>query len=167
MKIKAELGGNEHTVALETASAGFCGQVDDRRYALEIRDLGSGDYLIQHGSFIHRCRVEAGREPGEMTVHLRGNSYVLTLRDPRLLRSAQDNTEYGHGSASIVAAMPGKLVRVLVEVGARVEAGAGLLVVEAMKMQNELKAPIAGTVISLRTDTGATVNAGDVLAVVE
>ena len=167
MKIKAELAGNEHTVTLETAGAGFSGQVDDRRYEFEIRDLGSGDYLIQHGSFIHRYRVEADRELNEMIVHLRDNSYVLAVRDPRRLRRAQDNTAYGQGSASIVAAMPGKLVRVLVEVGARVEAGTGLLVVEAMKMQNELKAPIAGTVVSLRTDAGATVNAGDVLAVVE
>ena len=63
--------------------------------------------------------------------------------------------------------MPGKVVRLLVEVGAQVEAGAGIVVVEAMKMQNEMKAPKAGVVISLNATPGATVNAGDVLAEIE
>ena len=63
--------------------------------------------------------------------------------------------------------MPGKIVRVLVEAGAQVEAGAGVVVVEAMKMQNEMKAPKAGTVVSIDVQEGATVNAGDVLAVIE
>jgi biotin carboxyl carrier protein len=67
----------------------------------------------------------------------------------------------------VLAPMPGKVVRVLVEEGQEVEAGAGLVVVEAMKMQNELKSPKKGTVAELRARPGATVNAGDVLAVVE
>jgi biotin carboxyl carrier protein len=63
--------------------------------------------------------------------------------------------------------MPGKVVRVLVAAGTLVETGDALVVVEAMKMQNELKSPKAGTVIEVRAETGATVNAGDVLVVVE
>jgi biotin carboxyl carrier protein len=63
--------------------------------------------------------------------------------------------------------MPGKVVRVLVTEGEAVIAGSGILVVEAMKMQNELKTPKTGRVVSIRADPGATVNAGDVLAVVE
>jgi biotin carboxyl carrier protein len=63
--------------------------------------------------------------------------------------------------------MPGKVVRVLVEQGQSVEAGEGLVVVEAMTMQNELKSPKGGTVVELRAQVGATVNAGEVLAVVE
>jgi biotin carboxyl carrier protein len=62
--------------------------------------------------------------------------------------------------------MPGKIVRVLVEIGAEVEAGAGVVVVEAMKMQNEMKSPKSGVVVSINAETGATVNAGDVLAVI-
>src|SRR5437667_10102048 len=67
----------------------------------------------------------------------------------------------------IVAPMPGKVVRVLVEVGDQVEAGAGIVVVEAMKMQNEMKSPKIGTVVTLNVEVGATVNAGDVLAIIE
>jgi len=70
-------------------------------------------------------------------------------------------------AAQIVAPMPGKIVRVLIEQGASVEAGDSLIVVEAMKMQNEMKAPRAGVIAKLNAQAGATVNAGDVLAVIE
>jgi biotin carboxyl carrier protein len=63
--------------------------------------------------------------------------------------------------------MPGKLVRVLVSVGDRVAAGAGLAVVEAMKMQNEMKSPLDGKVTQVLAEAGATVNASQVLVVVE
>lgn len=167
MKLRAELGGKEHPVILETGSEHLSGTVDDRRYEFKIRDLGLDEYVMLIGTSVYRFRVEAGHGTAEFTVHQRSNSYAVSIRDPKRLRSAQNDAEHAHGAARIVAPMPGKLVRVLVEVGANVEAGAGLLVVEAMKMQNEMKSPRAGTVVSLRTDEGATVNAGDVLAVVE
>ena len=63
--------------------------------------------------------------------------------------------------------MPGKLVRILVEVGAEIKQGEGVLVVEAMKMQNEMKAPKDGIVKEIRFAEGATVNAGDILAIIE
>jgi len=69
--------------------------------------------------------------------------------------------------AEIVAPMPGKVVRVQVEAGATVEKGVGVIVVEAMKMQNEMKSPRAGVVVSVNVKPGDTVNAGDVLAVLE
>jgi biotin carboxyl carrier protein len=63
--------------------------------------------------------------------------------------------------------MPGKVVRVQLEAGANVEKGAGIVVVEAMKMQNEMKSPRDGVVVTINVKPGDTVNAGDVLAVVE
>jgi biotin carboxyl carrier protein len=63
--------------------------------------------------------------------------------------------------------MPGKVVRILVEAGSQVEAGQGVVVVEAMKMQNEMKAPRAGIVVSIAATEGMTVNSGDLLAVIE
>ena len=63
--------------------------------------------------------------------------------------------------------MPGKVVRVLVAQGDQVEAGQGLVIVEAMKMQNELKAPRAGKVVAVAAAAGATVNAGEILATIE
>jgi len=63
--------------------------------------------------------------------------------------------------------MPGKVVRLLAAEGQQVQAGQGLLVIEAMKMQNEIKAPRAGRVVSLSVGEGATVTAGQALAVLE
>jgi biotin carboxyl carrier protein len=63
--------------------------------------------------------------------------------------------------------MHGKIVRILIKAGDRVDAGTGVIIVEAMKMQNEMKSPKAGTVVSIAVAEGATVNAGDVLAVIE
>jgi biotin carboxyl carrier protein len=98
---------------------------------------------------------------------LRGRHYEVALVDPKRLRSAQSQGGDHTGAAEIVSPMPGKIVRVLVKPGDKVEAGAGVVVVEAMKMQNEMKAPKAGTVVSIEVTEGATVNAGDVLAVIE
>jgi biotin carboxyl carrier protein len=67
----------------------------------------------------------------------------------------------------IVAPMPGKVVRVLAREGDEVEAGAGVAVVEAMKMQNEIKSPKKGSIQKILVREGAAVNAGDVLAIVE
>lgn len=94
------------------------------------------------------------------------NSVDVEVRDPRSLRGrVRANDE--RGAKKLVAPMPGKVVRILVEQGVDVEAGAGIMVVEAMKMQNEVKSPKKGTVQKLLVSQGAAVNAGDVLAIVE
>lgn len=71
------------------------------------------------------------------------------------------------GPVRIQATMPGKVIRVLVEAGDQVAAGQGIVVVEAMKMQNEIKAPRAGLVKTLRAEAGGTVGAGDLIALIE
>jgi len=81
-------------------------------------------------------------------------------------RRRGDGARGGAGVATIMAPMPGKVVRVLVAPGAAVEADQGIVVVEAMKMQNELKAPRAGRVISVAAKEGATVAAGETLATI-
>ena len=93
--------------------------------------------------------------------------YAAELRDPRSLRGRRDGTGDAAGPKKLVAPMPGKVVRVLVNEKAEVEAGQGLLVVEAMKMQNEIKSPKKGIVQKLVASPGTAVNAGDVLAIVE
>ncbi|MEO8028477.1 MAG: biotin/lipoyl-containing protein [Bryobacteraceae bacterium] len=100
------------------------------------------------------------------TVHLCGHAIDVEVRDPREW-SASNSSAGGQGRQQIVAPMPGKVVRILVAVGDVVEAGQGLIVVEAMKMQNEMKSPKSGTVLEIKTTEGATVAAGDVLAIIE
>jgi biotin carboxyl carrier protein len=114
------------------------------------------------------CRVEGQPASGQaVDVFVGSDYYAVTLTDPKRLRGATTAHALSDGAARIVAPMPGKIVRVLVAKGASVEAGAGIVVVEAMKMQNEMKAPKTGTVVTLNVEVGTTVNGGDVLAVIE
>ncbi len=168
IKLKAEVAGKDHQISIQRRESVVIAQVDDRRYQLELRDLGDNEYLLIDGNTIYNCRVEKSlHHPQEVEVNVRGVSYKIKLTDPKRLRSAQTGAQHDKGTAQIVAPMPGKVVRVLVEAGTEVEAGAGILVVEAMKMQNEMKAPKAGQVVSIHAQAGSTVNAGDVLAVIE
>jgi biotin carboxyl carrier protein len=168
MKLRAEQAGQDHQLIIQPIDQGVSAAVDGRHYELEVRDLGRDEYLLIDGARLYDCRVGTGREQGNsFEVHLRGSSYEIKVVDPKRLRSTHGSRGRESGLAQIVAPMPGKVVRVLVETGVRVEAGEGLVVVEAMKMQNEMKAPKAGKVVSLPAQAGATVNAGDVLAVIE
>ena len=92
--------------------------------------------------------------------------FTAEVRDPRSLRGRARAGD-DHGPRKITASMPGKVVRLLVREGDEVEAGAGVAVVEAMKMQNEIKSPKKGIVQKILVSEGAAVNAGDVLAIVE
>jgi biotin carboxyl carrier protein len=113
--------------------------------AAEVSVLARGDsYAVQVGGRVHRIRLL-----DERAMRLHGRSAL------------------GGGSRELRAAMPGKVVAVLVEVGATVEAGQGVLVIEAMKMENELTAARAGTVQELRVKPGQAVEAGELLAVIE
>jgi len=97
-----------------------------------------------------------------------GNARLaVELRDPRSLRSRKGSALDEKGPRQILASMPGRVVRLLVEVGADVEAGQGIVVVEAMKMQNEIKSPKKGIVRRIVAAAGDAVNAGDLLATVE
>ena len=111
---------------------------------------------------------EVKREGSAASLHLWVGSecYAVELRDPRSLRSRRQSAGSEDGPKKLVAPMPGKVVRVLVAERAEVEAGQGVVVVEAMKMQNEIKSPMKGTVQRIVVSQGAAVNAGDVLAIV-
>jgi biotin carboxyl carrier protein len=117
---------------------------------------------------IHGKAYEIKRERSATDLHLWVGSarYGVQLRDPRSLRS-RAGVDDGKGPRKLVAPMPGKIVRVLAPENSEVEAGQGVLVVEAMKMQNEIKSPKKGVVRKMVAAEGANVNAGDVLAVVE
>jgi biotin carboxyl carrier protein len=99
-------------------------------------------------------------------VWVNGRLLSMEVFDPRDLRPGQ-GASANHGRQEIAASMPGKVVRLLVAPGDAVEEGQGLVVVEAMKMQNEMKSPKSGRVAEIRVRPDATVVAGEVLVVVE
>jgi len=105
--------------------------------------------------------------PTDQHIWVQGVRYSAELRDPRSLRSRRAAADTSEGPRKIKAPMPGKVVRLLVHENETVEQDQGLLVVEAMKMQNELKSPRKGVVRKIFAVDGANVNAGDVLAIVE
>jgi len=111
-------------------------------------------------------RVTPGPGPGDLVVHLEGRTSTVTVNGRRKGRAA-DAGAHGHGEISIVAPMPGRVVRVLVAPGEEVTARQGVVVVEAMKMENELRAPRTGRVKEVTVTAGTSVEAGRVLAVIE
>jgi biotin carboxyl carrier protein len=130
----------------------------EREFSIEPMVPGSYSVLIDGRSY---DVVAAGGE-----VRVNGRVFHAEVFDPREIRGRK-NAAAGEGRQKIAAMMPGKVVRLLVQQGDAVEAGQGLVVVEAMKMQNEMKSPKAGRVVEVKTRADATVAAGEVLMVIE
>ena len=168
MNLTADLAGEKHALHIKHEGTSVLAEIDGRRYEVEAHASQPGIYLLLADGQVYECRVDyPGTKHESVEVAVGSQTYAITLTDPKRLRSSQSSDSHTDGTAQILAPMPGKVVRVMVEAGAEVEVGAALLVVEAMKMQNEMKSPKAGKVTSINVAAGATVNAGDVLAVVE
>ncbi|MBS1828780.1 MAG: acetyl-CoA carboxylase biotin carboxyl carrier protein subunit [Acidobacteria bacterium] len=130
----------------------------------QISEIEPGLYSILDGTRSLEARVS--RNHKGYVVDLNGQILEFELEDPRELSSG--SRHHGRqGRADIVAPMPGKVVRVLVSAGDAVEEGQGLVVVEAMKMQNEMKAPKDGKVTAVSAKEGASIAAGQVLVTLE
>jgi len=168
MKLKAYVGEREEDLLLKLEEGRISAEIGDRVYVLDVREIEPDCYLFFHHTNVHECRVSqrpASKDTFDVSLH--GHSHAVTIVDPKRLRSGQNSDRHHHGAAEIVAPMPGKVVRVQAEAGTAVEKGAGVVVVEAMKMQNEMKSPRDGVVVAIKVKAGGTVNAGDVLAVIE
>lgn len=167
MKLSVEVDGETYVLELERGS----GQV---RYALSgqleasgtaaVAEIMPGVFSILLGSRSIEVRLERAGDAFEAWAG--GERHAVTVADARD-RSIRANKTGAAGPVELRAQMPGKVVSLLVEVGARVAAGHGLIVVEAMKMQNEMKSPKDGVVSKIHAREGMTVAAGEALLVVE
>ena len=130
----------------------------------DLREVEPGVYSVLWGA----TSIEARVVPvvGAYEVHIDCERFTIQLHDPRN-GSGRTTAAIGGGRQNLSSAMPGKVVQVLVEEGRDVEAGQNLIVVEAMKMQNALKAAKSGKVTKINARTGATVAAGEVLLVID
>jgi len=165
MILEVIVDGKPHRLELERADSGWRCVVDGK--AIEVDAVLTRRDVI---SLIVAGRsYEVKREQTQNDLHMWVGSerFGVELRDPRSLRGRKAAGEEEHGPKKLLAPMPGRVVRVLVEEKSTVEAGQGVVVVEAMKMQNEIKSPKKGTVQKMLAVAGATVNGGDVLAIVE
>jgi len=138
-------------------------QIVDRKYVLEARAVQPGRYWLNWEN--RSIEVVVTEKNGGYLVMLDGRQVMVELGD---LRTALRHTQQGQqGTAQIRAPMPGKVIRVLVNEGDSVQANEGILVMEAMKMQNEIKSPKNGIVKKVGVTAGSAVNSGDLLAEVE
>lgn len=126
-----------------------------------IAKAGNGQWSVLAGGQSFTAKLLAN---GEVSVN--GRVFHVEAFDPRSMRGRR-GAAGSEGRQNIVAPMPGRVIRVLIEAGQEVADGQGLIVVEAMKMQNEMKSPKAGRVVEVKTRGGATVGAGEILAVIE
>ncbi len=166
MKLSLTVNGSEESIEI-LAPAPECrfriGAAAEREAQVQRPEPGVYSVLIDGRSY--EARVEDDPS-GASVVVIDGQRFEIDVRDPRRW-SRKSGRGGGEAVQSLTAPMPGKVVRVLVAAGDAVEAGQGLLVVEAMKMQNEIKAPRPARVLSIPAKEGATVAAGEVLATIE
>ena len=165
MVYEVMVDGKPHRLELERAAGGWECRLDGHPVHIDalIPRPDVLSLLVDGRSF------EIKREQTATGLHfwIGSTRFAVELRDPRSLRSRQKAAGDEKGPRNIVAPMPGRVVRVLVAENCEVEAGQGIVVVEAMKMQNEIKSPKKGVLKKISAAPGAAVNPGDVLAIVE
>lgn len=176
MQIEMEIAGRLRTVVVTRHGPHFLVVVDGARRVVDARVVGvSGLSLLvsRAAGDTPVDRVEAAfvplRQTGAVDVYVNGRTVHTLVRPGGIGRRERVKAAgaEGHGPQHVVAPMPGKVVRVLVASGDRVAARQGLVVVEAMKMENELRAARDGCVREVTVTEGQSVEAGAVLVVVE
>ena len=168
MKLWAQADGEEFEVEVRRDGDRLFARVNDRSYELEVSEPEKNVFLFKDQGKISEVFVSPDTSSGDpYSVRVGSSELNIKITDPKRLRgSAVDSNAVG-GKAEIKTAMPGKVVRILVQEGAEVQKGDGLMVVEAMKMQNEMRSPKHGHAAGIRVAEGDTVGAGDVLLTVE
>jgi biotin carboxyl carrier protein len=168
MKLQASVDENSYQIEVRRVDERVFAKVDNREYELEASQPEPNVYLLKHNGRLYEFYVGGAVRLGQrQIVSSRSRDYDVTLIDPKRLRGSIALSGSADGLAEIKTMMPGKVVRLISSVGEAVEKGDAILVVEAMKMQNDLKAPKTGIVKEVRVVEGSTVSAGDVLAVIE
>jgi biotin carboxyl carrier protein len=151
----------EFTPPKDSARASFT--IDGRQADADAVRISRNVYSILLGGRVVEVTVE--ETSGGLLLRANGREFQIEIFDPRSWRRGRGAGIELEGRQQLVAPMPGKIVRVLVAAGEQVSAGQGLMVIEAMKMQNEIRSPKSGRVEKVARE-GQTVNAGEVLAIV-
>jgi len=163
----ASSGGRDHRLDVWQGKDGLRVRLDDRELHVNFLQVDPGLYslLIEGRSY----EIDLLKLEDALMVLVNGQPFRVEIQEERerRLRVAVGKAEIKAGKRAVAAPMPGKVVRLLVRSGDAVRPGDGLVVVEAMKMENELKAPAAGTVKEIRVEEGKAVSGGDVLLVIE
>lgn len=160
------INGTTHRVELTKGEKTWLCKVDDTMMEVDAAFTARDVVSILLGGKAYEVKRERSLS-GETHMIVGSARYASDVQDPRSLKTRRAQAGTGEGPQKMTAPMPGKVVRILVAEKDEVEAGQGIIVVEAMKMQNELKSPKKGVVSKIIAAEGSTVNAGDALVVIE
>lgn len=164
MKYFVACGDHEIEVEVDESLGRRRLRVNGKPYELSYQEIDSlGQVAVQQGGLAYALSIEGGTD--QVRVTLAGHAYALTLEDERERAAHAAEKVVGKGLGPLKSVMPGSVVELLVQEGDEVQEGTPLLVLEAMKMQNEIIAPATGVVQSIAVTPGQAVQAGDVLLI--
>jgi len=165
MKFEAEVGGQTVPIEITGEAGRYRVVVDGEERAVDARRVGEGLWSIVLDAASHVANIS--EHDGVSLVEVDGETYSIRVEEESRYIIRTRGGRAGSSGQVLKAPMPGKVVLVEVEVGQAVQPGDGLIVLEAMKMENEFRAAAAGTVKEVRVEAGQAVNPGDVLVVIE
>jgi biotin carboxyl carrier protein len=165
MIYEVSIGAKVYRVDLARNGEGWTCTLNGRQMPINVITIQGGTLSILLDGKSYEVKQEV--TTAENNIVLGNQRFATLVRDPRSLQSRRITDAVGQGPRKITAPMPGKVVRIMAAPGAEVEAGQAVIVIEAMKMQNELKAPKSGVVKKINVAEGAAVDAGQALAEVE
>jgi biotin carboxyl carrier protein len=167
MAFIARLGDQSYTLEIEEMGKSlYRVSVDGNEFLVDGKKTGRTNYslIVDNRSF----EIEVDHAEDEYRVLVDGRNYHVNLVDERRVRIGGGQSEIQlQGRQKVSVPMPGKVIAVLVSEGDSIEKGQGLVIVEAMKMENEVRSPIAGEVKEIKVKTGDAVEGGAVLLIVE
>jgi biotin carboxyl carrier protein len=167
MKIVLRAGEEDHLAEISGEGDRLTILLDGKPRTVDVLQGDQGSLSLLIDGRAYACDFET-RKGGQVRVHIRESVFELEVLDERRARRQLVSGGLGaSGPQVILAPMPGKIVRLLAKVGQAVKAGEGLIVIEAMKMENELRSPKAGRVKDVSVTPGTSVEAGRVLVVIE
>ena len=157
--------GKSHLLELKLAEGQWQCRLDNRELAVEAVPISPEtlSLMIDGKSFVVRRDVSGGVQ----RIFVNGVGHEVSVEDLRSFRNRKEASSRAHGPQTITASMPGKIVWLLARVGEAIHQGQGIVVIEAMKMQNEIGSPRDGVILKLPAREGRNVSAGEVLAVIE
>ncbi len=165
MRFVAELGGETIRIEVTGVEGRFKVKIGEEIWEVHARRLARGGWSILIGSASHLADVT--EKDGGFLVDVNGETFRIRVEEEtRHVIRTRGGVQSQAAGQVLVAPLPGKVVHVAVSEGQTVKAGDGLIVIEAMKMENEFKATAAGAVKEVRVEVGQSVNAGDLLLVI-
>jgi len=163
MKFEVRIGKHTRVVELEHEDDRWRIALDGQLLDADAVEIAPNTFSVLLRGQSHEIRVTP-LPNGTLTLQTGPEEFTAEVIDPRAWSGRRHSAVEAEGRQQIVAPMPGKVIRLLVKAGDTVEAGQGLLVMEAMKMQNEIRSPKSGVVERLLAEEGQAVNAGEILA---